>query len=473
VFDVSLPRLGEETEGEVEAGLEELCGRLRRVASRTYRHHSFLGLPDDPPKRALEVADGFVAPALEVLGMSSGERTGEITRIGELTIDDFVERLDPARERDPAGDSMLRAWVVLGEPGSGKTTLCRWLAVTIAERESGRVPALLRVRDALGPDRDVVEDIAHALTTSSSVSVSIDEVRAMLEQDRLVVIIDGLDETGPGDARARLRDGLVSFAEAHPRVPMVVTSREIGDWGAPLLPPRFFTARIAPFDEARLEQFVHRWFERFERDPEARARGRASLVAALAAEPRARELARNPLLATLIALVHVSRGQLPGRRAELYRLIVELLLVTWPASRGRTFEGLDEGSQRVLLEEFALRLQERRGEGAAPEESSQRGLDAGAQVEWTEDEFVRIITSIGKERCGWTGDATSFVLVRRWQRWLVREGGIFISTSRGCFSFVHRSVMEFLAARGLRGRYSNDLEGLGRFLGSVTSPLEP
>ena len=47
-----------------------------------------------------------------------------------------------------------------------------------------------------------------------------------------------------------------------------------------------------------------------------------------------RELAINPLMLTVIALVHRDRVQLPERRAELYAEAVEVLLGKWDEARG-------------------------------------------------------------------------------------------------------------------------------------------
>ncbi len=76
------------------------------------------------------------------------------------------------------------------------------------------------------------------------------------------------------------------------------------------------------------------------------------LLGRLDLDARVRELARNPLLATLICLVHGHRATLPGERARLYDEVVELLLVDWleaaTVSR-RPFDGFDADRQRRYL----------------------------------------------------------------------------------------------------------------------------
>jgi hypothetical protein len=51
----------------------------------------------------------------------------------------------------------------------------------------------------------------------------------------------------------------------------------------------FETFVLEPFDDPRQEQLIERWYAVAEpHDPSARARKQAELIAALAAEPRAR-----------------------------------------------------------------------------------------------------------------------------------------------------------------------------------------
>ncbi len=79
-----------------------------------------------------------------------------------------------------------------------------------------------------------------------------------------------------------------------------------------------------------------------------------------------RELAVNPLLLTVIALVQRYRAQLPERRTELYEEAVEVLLGKWDEAKGLqeatrvAGRDLDAGDRRGLLEPIALWMMEQR-----------------------------------------------------------------------------------------------------------------
>ena len=57
------------------------------------------------------------------------------------------------------------------------------------------------------------------------------------------------------------------------------------------------------------------------------------LMEAIQNNDRIRELAINPLMLTVIALVHRDRVKLPDRRAELYAEAVDVLLGKWDEAR--------------------------------------------------------------------------------------------------------------------------------------------
>lgn len=120
---------------------------------------------------------------------------------------------------------------------------------------------------------------------------------------------------------------------------MLVTSRIAGYADAPLPmsgEAGFLSLELRPFSDEDLREFVEHWYGAQEPDDsKERERGIADLSEALRADSRVRDLARNPMLATLVALVHRYEAHLPGERAKLYELCIKTLIETWPAARLR------------------------------------------------------------------------------------------------------------------------------------------
>ena len=90
---------------------------------------------------------------------------------------------------------------------------------------------------------------------------------------------------------------------------------------------------LLDFDREAIEQFAAKWCLAFEKStlgdtPEARASAEAerrSLLGALDANPGVANLASNPLLLTILALIKRQGVSLPNRRVELYELYLKTL----------------------------------------------------------------------------------------------------------------------------------------------------
>jgi len=97
---------------------------------------------------------------------------------------------------------------------------------------------------------------------------------------------------------------------------------------------------VLPFGDEEVARFCGQWCRASERvtDKSAAADARAErrardLVDAIRAGENVHRLATNPLLLTIIALIHYQNVRLPERRVELYRLAVEALAESWNRAR--------------------------------------------------------------------------------------------------------------------------------------------
>ncbi|MEM9453676.1 MAG: NACHT domain-containing protein [Myxococcota bacterium] len=425
-----------------------LSDRLRRAVARVHGQQGFLGLPDSAPRPQASLGEIYVP--LELRAWSPG---------GANPTQDTLHALDQLQPRwQSAGRAERPAArvVVLGDPGSGKSTLARYLALRAAEEPDGPVPLLLTVRDWVreGSTEGLLSMAARQAATVLSVPATEAQLAALCDEGRAMLLLDGLDEVSAADAREGLRARIQGFAASYPAVPIIATSRVVGYRDAPLDRQVFETFVLEPFDDLRQEQFIQRWYAVAEpHDPTERARKQADLIEALRAEPRARQLARNPLLATLIALVHHHQAELPGRRARLYELVVELMLVTWPAARGRRFDEIDSDRQRVLLELLALQMQIGRG-----------GI-RDADVLVNRGDLERVVTRLVQWRFPELDPTEARGRSKRWLRWLEASSGLLVEQQPGRCGFVHLSIMEYLAGRAvLRETHAGGIEAVAELV---------
>lgn len=115
--------------------------------------------------------------------------------------------------------------LVIGSPGSGKSTLVAYLATRAAARQlrlasQSPLPLVVIVRALKNP----------ALTARSlaeHTGCEADLVERALQREEAILLIDGLDEA-PSNLRQRLIESLQRFLRSNPKVHVVVTSRPAG-----------------------------------------------------------------------------------------------------------------------------------------------------------------------------------------------------------------------------------------------------
>ena len=362
--------------------------------------------------------------------------------------------------------------VVLGDPGSGKTTLLRYLALTYARDlggEAGLVARRLQLNERRLPILLPLRDLARYLDqhypdpSTDGPKLMLDYVRAYFAHqdidlperflaDRLsrgecAVLLDGVDEVADLRTRHRVARLIEKFTIAYPDNRLIVTSRIVGYTDAARLGEKYAVTTVRDFTQADIERFVAYWNRAVEvtlagvETPfalqEARKQTEA-LLKAIANNERVRELAVNPLLLTVIALVQRYRAQLPERRTELYEEAVEVLLGKWDEAKGlegkTVFAGreLDAGDRRGLLEPIALWMMENKA----------REIEA--------DELRR---QLGQRFYEMVGDwRAASKAVDDFLRLINERSGLLAERGQGVYAFSHLTFQEHLAARAVSDR---------------------
>jgi predicted MPP superfamily phosphohydrolase len=416
-----------------------VAAKYRQAVRQVHGIARFVGFADNRPRPNARVEELFVPLRLKTSGAK--EESWTTARL-------FSWFSKPLKKGCPRA-------VLLGDPGSGKTTLSRFAAVWFAggvtvegatAPKKDLLPLFLPFREyaqtCAKNERSLLDFLKDQAASHLQVNLPEGFLEGEIEKGEAVLLLDGMDEVGDAGARDGMRARVLAFCELFPRLPVLVTSRIAGYDEVPLPGEEregFRHFRLAAFSDEDLTYFVRNWYTVQEPvDSVARDKGIEELSAAFEVDSRVRELARNPLLATLIALVHRFEAHLPGERAKLYELCIKTLLETWPAARKRRFEEIDEGLQRAYLEDLALRMQEARKKGALREREVVIGMEALCAA------LVDILLDRNKENVE--------VVRRRIERWIqhLDQGtGLLIEQRPGIYSFFHLSFLEYLAACAL------------------------
>ena len=382
--------------------------------------------------------------------------------------------------------------VLLGDPGSGKTTFVNFVALCLAGEALGQPDANLKLlteplppeedhprkqdekpqpqpwrHAALLPVRVILRDFAaRGLPPAGQAASAADLWRFIaaeldpcelgdfaphLRQELLehggLLLLDGLDEVPEADRRrVQLKQAVEGFAASFPRCRILVTSRTYAyqrqDWRL----TGFAEAVLAPFERGQIVRFVDRWYAHIaalRRWNAQDAQGRAELLKrAILGSSNLRGLAERPLLLTLMASLHAWRGgTLPEKRVQLYADTVALLLDHWESPKiVRDVTGRPVMQQPSLAEWLRVdreRMRTLLNELAFWAHSAQPELTGTADI--PQEKLVNMLLDISRNP---EAAANPLLLVD----YLSQRAGILIPRGVKVFTFPHRTFQEYLAA---------------------------
>ena len=467
--------VAELTEEQLRTYLEEHTGRdhlpfARRTAVRGLEHRG-------QPRRGPDLAER---------GMAGEHKSPDLERTSPTELVRLFDEWDLAQGtvafQGPqlvteaiAANSRL---VLLGEPGSGKSTALRYLALILARAGldksidptvrlegwtglagAGRLlplffpllPFAQQVAERLerpAGAADLWDYLATRLEHGERFEGLAAAVHDELEAGNVLLMLDGLDEVVGADSRRQVVGAVRAFAAEYPQCRIVVSCRVRayeGERNQAWQLPGWPVATLADWTPAQMRRFADAWYTAvpglLEEQRSARAQ---SLRRAIDTRADLRRLGIRPLLMTIMGLVHMNdQGQLPEGRVALYSRCVDLLLGQWELARedGSDYGALmkyikltnaDIKSLRPLLEDVAYRAH-----SAATAES--RGSIGANDLHMLVAEFLEA-----------KGHENPLDGARKFLEYAdVRAGLLQASDAGDAYIFPHQTFLEYLAGRAL------------------------
>ncbi|WP_442944428.1 NACHT domain-containing protein [Nostoc sp.] len=230
--------------------------------------------------------------------------------------------------------------VILGDPGSGKSTLLQFLALNWAESPLDNVislpiPLLIELRTYMRrrEDKECNNFLEFFHQCSGAIAhLNQLELDKQLKAGNALVMFDGLDEVFDPGKREDVITDIHRFTNDYPDVQVIVTSRIIGYKPQRLLNAEFRHFILQDLDSEQIQDFIYRWHELTFTDAVDKVRKRERLQRGIEASKSITELAGNPLLLTMMAILNRNQ-ELPRDRAELYNQASRVLLHQWDVER--------------------------------------------------------------------------------------------------------------------------------------------
>lgn len=443
----------------------------RQKLVKAYQWHDITRLKQLTKVVRLPLQDIYTDLGLIPL-VSGRERQEELERQLEAGEAERLE-LDQRRLERRSFEALKTAQrlVVVGQPGSGKTVLLKYMALLLGHGAAGAarlglaapyLPVYVRLADYALKLKDnntlsletFLQDYLH--THYSAAPRLAEYLFLALEKGACLVLLDGLDEVADlgqtyeegRNLQTWVRGQIQTFADIRCDGQgcnrLVVTSRlegyELGDL------PGFMEMELSSLrlpDET--EALLLRWFSAYLQQNEAQ-------LSTIEAEERARReyvtdlmpeilrwkslgrLAVNPLMLTFLAVFKVADIPMPHRRAELYKTITYTIIESWRQTSpqhtpyhkraGQQQPPLQTNDIVYLLAGLAGWLHSHKPGGAMP------------NAEW-EAEMARLL-----QEKYYRQDPQ---LIHELLAYAQHEAGLLAQRSPGQIGFFHLTIEEYLA----------------------------
>ncbi|RKU21865.1 histidine kinase [Candidatus Poribacteria bacterium] len=325
--------------------------------------------------------------------------------------------------------------MLLGGPGVGKSTFLRKVGLESLKGKDGSfahecIPVFLELKRFTEEQIDIEVLITQEFETCGYPYPD-HLANAALKSGKLLILFDGLDEVPTANVDNVIRK-IGDFVDQYSQNRFIASCRTAIYRGGFT---RFTEVEMADFDDSQIETYIKNWFDstphqyRYQLDKEMKTAEQCWKALNTIGHHATKELARNPLLLTLLCMVYDNSQNFPQNRADLYEKALSIFIEEWAAEkRIRREESisqyLDIAAEKRMLSEIAAKNFE---------------VD---RLFFGEGEILAQIREFGK---GNANTPPTFNASKILETILVDQG-LFVERVRGSYSFSHLTFQEYLTA---------------------------
>nr|WP_322686911.1 HEAT repeat domain-containing protein [Nostoc sp. DedQUE07]MDZ8133626.1 HEAT repeat domain-containing protein [Nostoc sp. DedQUE07] len=328
--------------------------------------------------------------------------------------------------------------VILGDPGSGKSSLLQYLTLQWAETpiqdiSSLSIPLLIELRTYVrSRDNQECRDFLEFFQQGSGFICSLNQYQldTLLKTGKAFVMFDGLDEVFEPSKREEAITDIINFTHNYPLVRVLVTSRVIGYQPQRLRDISFRHFMLQDLELEQIQEFINRWHNFAFSDPLEKQRKKERLERAIQDYPAIRQLAVNPLLLTMMAILNRNQ-ELPRDRSELYSQASRVLLQQWDLEKlliQVESATIDYKDKQGMLRQVAYKMQ-----------TSEKGL-AGNLI--NKDDLENILIDYLYSIEVHQGEKIAQLIIEQ----LRERNFILCFLGADYYAFVHRTFLEYFCA---------------------------
>jgi HEAT repeat protein len=274
-----------------------------------------------------------------------------------------------------------RCAVILGGPGSGKSTLMRYLALDWAGKQTGKSTLVQYSPWDWTPEHakqfpiliDLGEYVKDRMPSESFLEFwyrglgavwkfDANRLEESFKKEPHLVMFDGLDEitfglSSPVENRQLYRDvvnKIVDFAEQYPAAQIIVTSRLGGYNPERLRKAKFRHFVLQDLKSTQIVEFIDKWCKLVLEKDADRQQLKERLNQAFEDSTAIQNLANNPQILTMMAIILSHQGSLPSE-GELYYLASRVRLND--SDLREQIDAIDRQEKEAILGLIACEMQ--------------------------------------------------------------------------------------------------------------------
>lgn len=307
--------------------------------------------------------------------------------------------------------------IIIGEPGSGKSTLFKNLSNEIITQNSIRnnqdfYPIILTFKEIEITNFDLEETVAYFFKKDWNSDLNIDSL-SILKTENCAIFIDALDELPKKESKEKALEAISSFNKKYPNIKVICSSRPSDYLFHNCETIGFRYLEINDLNRQQIEIFLSNYFS----DNLNKSK---SLLKSLKDSEILEKLPKTPLTIALITMLFDEKEiEIPATITDLYELFVNLLI--GKTSSVETTDLIEVGIKHRILCYLA------------------KELHTNYKSTIDKDDLKKLIKKYSEDR------GQKFDIEKVIEEILDQIGLLFIN-SKGEISFKHQSFQEYFTA---------------------------
>lgn len=340
---------------------------------------------------------------------------------------EYKERISPGRIKEEGVDGLdlsnkKQYLMVLGQPGAGKTTFLKNIGIQSLRGEFKHpcIPVFISLKELTDSGKKVLDFMATEFDTCG-VPEAEKYISYKLENGSFLLLLDGLDEVDKKHIK-RICGEINTFCDKYSKNRFIITCRTAAhNWTF----KRFTDVELTDFTPEQITNFVNKWFG--EDEVTARACNKK-----LVENKPILELAKTPLLLTLLCISFDENMEFHSNRSELYKNSMEALLRKWDVTRRiereKIYKHLSSDRKIGMLSRIACQSFE-------DEKYFLKQMDVEKQIA----DFIKNLPEAQIE----TLEPDSQAVLKA----IEAHHGLLVERAHGVYSFSHLTFQEYFTAR--------------------------